>query len=69
MQARMRQACLFSAVAMTSVIVLGGAAFAQSSDPLIGSWKLNVAKSKSSTFKSGTTKIEAAGAGVKLTVD
>ena len=60
---------------MTAAIllgVLGGAALAQSSNPLIGSWKLNVSKSKynkgpSST--SGTTKVEAAGAGVKLTVD
>ena len=52
--------------------VLGGTAFAQSSSPLIGTWKLNVAKSKyvkgpSST--SGTTKVEASGAGVTFTVD
>ena len=60
---------------MTAAILLGvfgGAVLAQSGNPLIGSWKLNVAKSKynkgpSST--SGTTKVEAAGAGVKLTVD
>ena len=69
MQARIRQASLFTAVAMTSAVVLGGAALAQSSDPLIGSWKLNVAKSKGASFKSGSTKIEAAGAGVKFTVD
>ena len=68
MHAGIRQASLLTAVAMTSAIVLGGAALAQSSDPLIGTWKLNVAKSKSS-FKSGSTTIEAAGAGVKLTVD
>jgi len=54
------------------LLVLGGAALAQSSNPLMGSWKLNVAKSKytkgpSST--SGTTMIEAVGAGVKFTVD
>lgn len=57
---------LFAAAVLVGVV--GGAALAQSSDPLVGDWKLNVAKSKS-TFKSGSTKIEAAGAGVKLTVD
>ena len=49
--------------------VLGGTALAQSSDPLVGTWKLNVAKSKGVSFKSGSTTIEAAGAGVKFTVD
>jgi len=41
-------------------------------DPAIGSWKLNVAKSKYSTGqapKSQTLKIEAAGDGLKLTAD
>ena len=41
-------------------------------DPQVGVWKLNVAKSKYTPGpapKSGTTKIEAAGAGVKVTVD
>jgi hypothetical protein len=52
------------------VVVLAGAtALAQSSDPLIGTWKLNVAKSTGVQFKTGTSKIEAAGAGVKFTVD
>ena len=46
---------------------LSGAVVAQSSDPLIGTWKLNAAKSKG--VKSGTTKIEAVGDGVKFTVD
>jgi hypothetical protein len=58
---------LFTAAVL--VVVLGGTALAQSSDPLVGSWKLNVAKSTGTSFKSGTTKIEAAGAGVKVTVD
>jgi hypothetical protein len=49
------------------LVVLGGAALAQSNNPLIGDWKLNVAKSKG--FKSGTTKFEPAGDGVKGTVD
>jgi hypothetical protein len=50
------------------VCVISGAAFAQS-DPLVGTWKLNVAKSSGVAFKSGTTTIEAVGAGVKFTVD
>jgi len=51
--------------------VLTGAAFAQS-DPQVGVWTLNVAKSKFSPGpapKSATTRIEAAGAGAKLIVD
>ena len=72
MQARMRQAYLLAVVVVASVVVLGGMAFAQSSNPLVGTWKLNVAKSKYTTGtapKSFTLKYEAAGAGVKLTVD
>jgi hypothetical protein len=62
---------------VSSVACLGlsafliGAAFAQS-DPQVGAWKLNVAKSKYSPGpapKSATTKIEAAGAGTKVIVD
>lgn len=60
-------------VAVVSVLaVLGAAVLAQSSDPQIGSWKLNVAKSKYNPGpapKSATTRIEAAGTGVKITVD
>ena len=50
---------------------LTGAAFAQS-DPQVGVWKLNVAKSKYSPGpapKSATSRIEAAGAGSKVIVD
>jgi hypothetical protein len=68
MQARLRQTGLFPAVGAALIVVLGGTALAQSSNPLLGNWKLNVAKSKGS-FKSGSTKFEAAGAGVKVTVD
>jgi hypothetical protein len=55
------------AVAVLGLGLLGAAALAQSSDPLIGTWKLNVAKSKG--VKSGSTVIEAAGKGIKFTVD
>jgi hypothetical protein len=62
---------------VSSVACLGlssfliGAAFAQS-DPQVGVWRLNVAKSKYSPGpapKSATTRIEAAGAGTKVIVD
>jgi hypothetical protein len=46
----------------------GAAVLAQAADPMIGTWKLNVAKSKT-TYKSGTTVIEAAGPALKATVD
>ena len=55
----------------TAAVVVGLAsapALAQS-NPLVGTWKLNAAKSKGTTFKSGGTKVEAAGDGVKFTVD
>ena len=71
MQARVRQMCLCAAVAV-ALVVLGNAALAQSSNPLVGTWKLNIAKSKynaGTAPKSATTTIEAAGAGVKYTVD
>ena len=47
--------------------MLGSVALAQSSDPLVGTWKLNVAKSKG--VKSGSTVIEAVGKGIKFVVD
>jgi hypothetical protein len=56
--------------AVIGIIVLaGGMALAQASDPLVGTWKLNAAKSKGSTVKSGTTKVEKDGDGLKMTVD
>jgi hypothetical protein len=73
MQARMRQMSLLAVLAVTLVVVLGGTALAQSSNPNVGIWKLNVAKSKYTPagvgFKSMTVKIEAAGAGIKTIVD
>lgn len=71
MLARTRQAYLFAAVAASLGIVLAGTALAQSNNE-VGVWKLNTAKSKYSPGPaptSATTKIEAAGAGVKVTVD
>ena len=68
MHARMRRASLFTAVAITLAIALGGTAFAQA----VGTWKLNLAKSKyqpGQAPKSITLVYEAAGAGMKVTVD
>jgi len=56
-------------IAAALVVLASASALAQSNNPLVGTWKLNTAKSKGSTFKSGTTKVEAAGEGVKFTVD
>jgi hypothetical protein len=57
---------------LVAAVVVGaasGTALAQSADPLIGTWRLNVEKSTPKSFKSGTTVIERAGEGVKFTVD
>jgi hypothetical protein len=50
-------------------IVVCGTVLAQSSDPLVGTWKLNVEKSKGTPLKSGTTKVEAVGKAVKWDVE
>ena len=71
-QARIRQMSLVAVVAVGLVVVLGSTALAQSSNSELGTWKLNVAKSKFSpgtAVKSGTIKVEAAGAGIKTVVN
>ena len=55
-----------------AILFMGFALSAQAADPLVGTWKLNVAKSTYSPGtapKSLTVKIEAAGEGVKITAD
>jgi hypothetical protein len=72
MQTRTRRSFLFAVGLGAMMTVLGSVDFAQSSNPFIGTWRLNVAKSKSSPGpapRSSTTRIDAAGAGVKYTVD
>ena len=67
MPERMRQA-LSTAVAITLAAALGVTALAQS----VGTWKLNLAKStypQGQALKSATLVYEAAGAGIKVTVD
>jgi hypothetical protein len=50
-------------VGIATVMVL-----AQAQNPLVGTWNLNVAKSKA-PFNSGTTVVEAVGDGIKFIVD
>ena len=72
MKTSLKRTCLSAAVVGVFTMALAGALLAQAADPQIGTWKLNVAKSTFSPGpapKSGTTKIEAAGAGAKLIVD
>jgi hypothetical protein len=56
---------------MTAVLLAAAAtvSVAQAANPLVGTWKLNAAKSKGTAFKSGTTKVEATPAGIKFTVE
>jgi hypothetical protein len=68
MRARIRWASLFTAVAITLAMALEGPAFAQA----VGTWKLNLAKSQyqqGQAPKSATLVYEAAGPGIKVTVD
>src|SRR5262245_54484471 len=72
MATRRRRTCLWAAFVGILAAVPAGTMLAQSTDPQVGVWKLNLAKSKYSPGpapKSGTTKIEAAGAGAKVIVD
>jgi hypothetical protein len=73
MRARMRQTCLFAAVAVAVVIVSAGSALAQPGSPTnIGTWTLNPGKSVFSggtALRNSTFRVEVAGAGVKITYD
>ena len=56
-------------VATGCAVLVTAVALAQSSDPQVGTWKLNAEKSKGTMFKSGTVTVEAAGQAFKTTVD
>ena len=61
-------------IVMSGVVLWapGSHAVAQASDPIVGNWKLNIAKSKFTPgppSKSITVKFETAGQGVKVTAD
>lgn len=57
---------LLLALALAGVVSIGVAA--QTPDPFVGTWTLNVAKS-TTTFKSGTTVVESVGDGIRTTAD
>jgi hypothetical protein len=65
----MKKSCgIVRAVAVIIVAFAGLELLAQGTDPLVGTWKLNVAKSKFNPgppLKSSTRKFEAAGDGLK----
>jgi hypothetical protein len=72
MHAETRRTCLLVVVALGLVVVLAGTILAQSSNPRLGTWKLDVAKSTyaaGTAPKSVTFTVVAAGAGVQVTVD
>lgn len=72
MRAEWTRRTLGIALAAVSAVAFSAAAGAQAPDPLVGTWKLDVAKS---TYKPGpapksaTVVIEAAGKGLKIAVD
>jgi hypothetical protein len=75
-QARTSGRDLFAAIAVTLVVVLAPMTPAQSSTAAdIGTWMLNIPKSMAASADSGPTlvataiRIEAAGAGVRCTID
>jgi hypothetical protein len=72
MQIKLKRVGLSAAFAGIFAAAIASTLLAQAADPQVGTWKLNLAKSKYSPGpapKSATTKIEAAGAGTKVVVD
>jgi hypothetical protein len=75
-QARTSSRSIFAAIAVTLVVGLAPTTPAQSGAPAdVGTWTLNIPKSMSASADGGPTlvataiRIEAAGAGVKCTID
>ena len=71
MQARIRQACRFAAVALGFVVAFSATTLAQSSNSSIGTWKLKgpMPDLGADSPTSVTLKYEAVGTGVKSTFD
>jgi len=72
MQASLKRACLSAAFVAALVAVPAGTVLAQTADPQVGTWKLNVAKSKFDPGpgpKSGTVIVSAMERGSKVVVD
>ena len=56
-------------VATGLAALVSAVALAQSTDPQVGTWKLNAEKSKGTMFNGGTVTLEPAVQGLKTTVD
>ncbi len=72
MQTGMKRVCCSAAFAGVLTAVLAGAVQAQGTDPVIGTWTLNVAKSTYSPGpapRSTTLRYEAAGQGIRISVN
>lgn len=72
MRSRTRLTQLLAAILFLVLSTAAGTPFAQSANTELGTWKLDIAKSKYSPGpapKSGTVTLEAAGVGVRGTVD
>jgi hypothetical protein len=72
MRANVTRDYRISACAVLSLALLASAVIAQATDPNMGIWKVNAAKSTydpGPARKSGTAKWEAVGSGTKVTVD
>lgn len=68
----MKRTTVVAWIGLTVALVIGATLLAQAKEPLSGTWKLNVAKSKFSpgpASKSGTSKWEVTQDSVRLTVD
>jgi hypothetical protein len=68
----MKRACRSAAFAGMFAAVLAGTTLAQAADSQVGTWKLNLAKSKFSPGpapKSSTVKVDAVAGGSKVVVD
>jgi hypothetical protein len=72
MQIRMNRALISATIAWLVAVLVGGTVLGQGTNPEVGTWKLNVAKSTYSPGpapKSATVKFEAVGGGRKGIVD
>ena len=72
MRATWTRRCLGIGLTAVFALAIGAAARAQAPDPMVGTWKLDLAKStykSGPTPKSATVVIDAAGKGIKVAVD
>jgi hypothetical protein len=69
----MRNSLIISMLAVAAFVIVSATAQAQATDPWVGTWKVNLAKSTYSPGPApktaGTAKIESAPNGIKITID